>query len=56
LQNRLANEQAFDVLVPGERPGGAAAIVQADPNSKGSRVDVRGSIARDAVADINACL
>lgn len=57
LQNRLANDQAFDVLLPGERPGGAAAIIQSDPAGKGSWVGIRGGDAyHDATIDINGCL
>jgi opacity protein-like surface antigen len=56
LQNRLANDQAFDVLLPGERPGGAAVVIQPDPSGKGSWVGIRGSGYRDATADVNSCL
>ncbi|KAG0163321.1 hypothetical protein DFQ28_010051 [Apophysomyces sp. BC1034] len=57
LQTTIANDQAFDVLLPGERPGGAAALVQPDPSGNGSWVGIRdGGAYRHAAIDINDCL
>lgn len=58
LQNELANDQALDVLLPGQKPGGAAAIVRPATTGSGSWVGIRtgGGAYREAAADINGCL
>jgi hypothetical protein len=58
VQSALANNQGLDVLLPGQQPGGAAAIVRPATTGSGSWVGIRtgGREYRDAAADINGCL
>ena len=58
-QSVLANDQAFDVYVPGQQPPtGAAAMVRPANTGKGSAVGFRagGAAGSDATSDISACL
>jgi hypothetical protein len=58
-QNMLANDQAFDVYMPGQQaPAGAAAIVRVGGSGTGSSVGFRasGAAGSDATSDISACL
>ena len=57
VQTQIANDQGLDVLMPGQPPGGNAAIVR--PLGTGSWVGVRtvgGSPAPANTASINDCL
>lgn len=57
MQYTVANDRGFEVLLPGQTPGGAAAIVDSD-GGQGTRVAIRtaGRGYRDAAADIQGCL
>ncbi|CAE6832133.1 hypothetical protein [Paraburkholderia domus] len=52
----LANEQAFDVYVPGQQPpGGASAVVRQAAGGSGSSVGFRGTDS-SVTSSINQCL
>jgi hypothetical protein len=56
MQYMLANEQAFDVYVPGQQPpNGAAAVVRQAAGGSGSSVGFRGADS-NASSSINQCL
>lgn len=57
-QVTIANNQGVDVLVPGQAPGGAAAVVRPAWRGPGSWVGYRagGTANSDATGDINGCL
>ncbi|CAG9180050.1 hypothetical protein [Cupriavidus pampae] len=56
MQYMLANDQAFDVYVPGQQPpNGEAAIVRQSAKGTGSWIGYRGSDS-SASAAINQCL
>jgi len=57
IQYVAANDRGFAVLLPGQTPGGAAALVDSD-GGPGTRVAFRtaGRPYREAVADIQGCL
>lgn len=59
-QTTIANDVGIDVLVPGQPPGGAAAVVRPRPDGKGSWVAYRstdGTLSQTASAgDVSSCL
>jgi hypothetical protein len=58
-QSILANNQAADVLLPGQPPGGAAAVVRPNWQGSGTWVGLRSANGADtsaAAGDIQACL
>lgn len=59
-QTTIANDVGIDVFVPGQPPGGAAAVVRPQPDGKGSWVAYRaadGALSRSTPAgDVSACL
>jgi hypothetical protein len=58
-QSILANNQAADVLLPGQPPGGAAAVVRPSWQGSGTWVGLRQGSGADtsaAASDIQACL
>ncbi|MBU65811.1 MAG: hypothetical protein CL858_10215 [Cupriavidus sp.] len=55
MQYMLANDQAFDVYVPGQQPpSGDAAVVRKAPNGPGSWLGFRGADS-NAAAAISQC-
>ncbi|MEJ0003354.1 MAG: hypothetical protein WDN30_07050 [Pararobbsia sp.] len=58
-QSVLANNQAADVLLPGQPPGGAAAVVRPNWQGSGTWVGLRSASGADtsaAAGGIQACL
>lgn len=59
-QTTIANDRGVDVLMPGQRPGGSAAIVRPAMQGDGTWVGLRsedgGTPDPAAASDINACL
>lgn len=56
MQYMLANDQAFDVYTPGQRPpAGAAAVVRKAPTGTGSWIGFRGNDSGGATGAIGQC-
>jgi hypothetical protein len=56
MQHVLANDRAFDVYAPGQKPpGGSAAVIRPAPTGTGSSVGLRGG-GGNAASSVNACL
>ncbi|SDV51474.1 hypothetical protein [Chitinasiproducens palmae] len=58
-QTVIANDLGVDVLLPGQQPGGSAAVVRPAPSGNGSWAGLRtvgGSADPAASSDISACL
>lgn len=56
MQYMLANDQAFDVYVPGQQPpNGAAAVVRKAPNGSGSWLGYRGDDSNGASGALSQC-
>jgi len=56
MQYMLANDQAFDVYVPGQQPpAGAAAVVRKAPTGNGSWLGFRGNDTGGAASALSQC-
>lgn len=56
MQYMLANDQAFDVYVPGQQPpAGTAAVVRKSANGPGSWLGFRGNDSGNAAAALSQC-